>query len=168
MIVAGARDVESLADAAWVYWLLRSVGAQQVAILEPGFAGLEAANAETRRAPRRLRARQTIVSLAGHWRADRADVDAIRDGSTEGALFRPDLEAMLAADTFAAPEGYALQESRAFAVLERLKAYRIAWEAEPVIAVGDDPRHAALAWYYASEVAGIRGVRLFPEPLPGQ
>ena len=54
-----------------------------------------------------------------------------------------------------------------FAVLARLKAVDANWERDPVITFDDTGELSALSWFYASEIAGIRNVRLYPEALAG-
>lgn len=157
IIVPADGSPERLGEAAWVYWLLRSLGARQVALLEPGFEGWLATGQRASRRALRPRARQLLLSMAGDWRAGPEDLIAIRDRRGNGALFRPDPEAFL---SFEDPTS-----DRASAILERLKGYPVGWEAELVISVNEDPRIAALIWFYASEVAGIRNVSLYPAPL---
>ena len=52
-------------------------------------------------------------------------------------------------------------------VLEQLKGANVNWENETVVSFCDTGELGALNWFYASEVSGIRNVKLYPESARG-
>lgn len=160
VVVAAGRNEASIGQAAWVYWLLKSAGARQIAILEAGFEGWEASGAQIATAPGNARTRQIAVTLAEDWTSRTADVAKMDAGDAQGTVLAARPELFL---TDAGGAGGAAG-SRSAEVLEILKGQPVDWERRTVVFTSPDVLSAAAAWFYASEVAGIRNVRLHPSP----
>ena len=52
-------------------------------------------------------------------------------------------------------------------VLERLKGSDVNWETDPIVNFCDTGEIGALNWFYASELSGIKNVKLYPESSHG-
>lgn len=162
VLVAGDADARSVGQAAWVYWLLKSAGADRLGILEPGFAGWQAAGLPVETSPANARERRIAVSFDPRWAAGPDEVAKISSGETPGALLTGD------PGIFLPPPGSDLpSDIRAMEVLDAFKGQPVDWESGPVIFVSRDMLAGVAAWFYASEVAGIRNVRFFPAPGAG-
>ena len=174
--------------AAYVYWILKSLGAQRLAILEGGFAAWNDAGlplAERPVAPRPYRAELT---LARTWYADGSEVAGIADGTIAGALIdaRPAsvvskrstggqsiATTLPGARNVSAPSAYkslvggASTLDGVYDMLDQLKAAPVDWERDPVVSFCETGELGALNWFYASEVAGIANVKLYPDSVRG-
>lgn len=160
VLVPTRRDAASMGEAAWIYWVLKSAGARQIAILEPGFEGWRDAGRPVVQSPASARARQVALTLADDWTAGADDVAKIAAGDIDGAIVtgHPEVFFLDQSTTGATASG------RAAEILEILKGVPVDWERRTVVFVSPDVLSGAAAWFYASEVAGIRNVRLHPEP----
>ncbi len=159
VIVHSAFSDDSFGRAALVYWLLKSAGASRIAILDAGHRGWREAGQPAVPSPSQLRARQVVLDIKEDWVAEQEDVARVTSGEAPGAILEGkgvDLSAL--GTDVSGPE-------RAAIVLEMLKGMPIDWEHETVITVSSNVFEGATAWFFASEVAGIRNVRLYPSDL---
>jgi len=183
VLIHSKPDAFDAGRAAYVYWLLKSAGAERIAILQGGYAAWEAARMPVASLPDTPIPYEATVEMEDSWWASRADVQAIADGSMPGALLdgRPSnlyrkLDALGRALATTLP--YA-QNTSAFdiyrsatrdgriALMSDLKDQPLNWESAPVVSFCNTGELGALNWFYASEVSGIRNVRLFPESTKG-
>lgn len=187
VIIDESGDAMALGRAAYVYWILKSLGAERLAILRDGHKGWVEAVLPVAEQPARLPAYKADVRFADTWLAKYEDVAGIVDGSVRGALLDARTETSYRGKTDGQPRpstlpgalnSSALETTRllieapsveegVLSVLERLKVVRVDWEAAPVVTFCETGELSALNWFYASELSGIRNVRLFPETARG-
>lgn len=188
LLVANNAAPFDTGRAALVYWVLKSAGADRVAILKGGFKAWKKAGLPTTDRPASAKAYVADITLSGKWRADRSDVAAISEGRVAGALLdaRPakiygktgkggqSLATTLpGAGNTSAPlihrtmNAGSTSSDGILEVLDRLKAQSVNWEHAPVVSFCQTGELGALNWFYASEVSGIRNVRLYPESVSG-
>lgn len=172
-------------SAARVYWTLKSAGVEEIAILNGGLAAwTSAGNSLTRDHGSNFASDETF-SFAETWRIDRQGVRAVLDGEREAQLVdaRPEdffraakkHNAAAWAGTFAGAlnivhetwfGGPVLAANRAD-VLARLEAAGIDSEGTEIVSFCNTGHWAATNWFVLSEIAGIEGVKLYPESLVG-
>ncbi|MEM9139669.1 MAG: rhodanese-like domain-containing protein, partial [Pseudomonadota bacterium] len=188
VVVSSSAQPFDFGRAAYVYWVLKSVGARQIGILQGGTsAWIEAGRAVTAQ-PARARPYRASVTLSDAWRAQLSEVDAIARGQSKGALLdaRPSsayLRQSKAKIPLASTLPYAQNRPASFAhntlrtapthqdgvlsMLDQLKSAAVSWETETVVSFCDTGELGALNWFYASEIAGIKNVKLYPESATG-
>ena len=177
----------ALGRAAYVYWILKSLGAERLAILRDGHKGWVEAELPVAQRPASFPAYEADVRFADTWLATYEEVAGIANGSVRGALLdsRPDKfyrrkakgqsqpstlpgalnsSAMEATNTLTKAPSV---EEGVLNVLERLKVVRVDWEAAPVVTFCETGELSALNWFYSSELSGIQNVRLYPESARG-
>ncbi len=187
VIVAAKDHVMHFARGAFVYWILKSAGFTELALLDGGGARWAAEGRAIDYGPAIPEPREVSVELATTWRATPLEVAAIATGQMEGALldgrpagfFRKEQEGgvVVPSTIHGARNLEGMQTHRAamieesglreLEVLDRLKNVDVAWEEIPVINFCSDGTLSAVNWFYASEVAGIANVKLYPESIRG-
>lgn len=176
--------------AAHVYWLLKSMGAERLALLNGGFNGWAAAGLPVAAGPPPAAAAPYAAAYEWRdtWRATAADVAAVIEGRAPGRLLdaRPPtvyrqidrlgqivpttlpgalnapVEAAFRSVTRAQGPGEARQDLDAL-----LRGLGVDWGQVPVISFGATGELAALNWFYSSELLGLPDVRLYPESTRG-
>lgn len=188
VVVSASAAPFDVGRAAYVYWVLKSVGAQQIGILQGGFKAWAEAGRRIASRPGRARAYRVAVTLSDEWRAGIDEVDAIAAGRQKGALLdaRPK-SAVYRQSSAQTPLASTLPlaqsrpaslahstlrqatslEDGVLSILDQLKSAAVAWETETVVSFCDTGELGALNWFYASEIAGIRNVKLYPESATG-
>lgn len=176
--------------AAFVYWQLKSMGAERLALLEGGFAAWTAAGMPVEPGPPPS-ARQPYVAgyeLSDTWRATGQDVAAVIDGDAPGWLLdaRPALvyrqvdrlgqivpttlpgalNAPVETAFRAVTRAGDLAEARQ-SLAAQLGEVAVEWGQAPVISFGATGELAALNWFYASELLGQPDVLLYAESTRG-
>lgn len=189
VIVAASGAPMQAGRAAYVYWMLKSVGATQLAILEGGMAAWRKEDRPVVSSVRRPRPYFARLSFDTTWWADTDEVQAIASGKLSGTLLdarpervyrRPVTEGQQSVPSTLpgaqnSPAPGLLSAMRQendpvlgiYGVLEQLKAAPALWEAETVVSFCDTGELGALNWFFASEVAGIQNVKLYPDSTFG-
>ncbi|QPH53541.1 rhodanese-like domain-containing protein [Pontivivens ytuae] len=187
VIVAAKDHVMHFARGAFVYWILKSAGFTELALLEGGGARWASEGRTIDYGSAVPQPQEVSVTLATTWRATPLEVAAIATGQMEGALldgrpagfFRPEQEGgvVVPSTIHGAQNLEGMQTHRAamieesglreLEVLDRLKNVDVAWEEIPVVNFCSDGTLSAVNWFYASEVAGIANVKLYPESIKG-
>ncbi len=185
VIVHTRDDPMDMGRAAYVYWLLKTAGLQQIGILDGGMKAWTDANLRTEDAPRRRPAQTLRVNLDATWWASTDEVEAIAEGRIAGALIDTRPEGMFAksngdgqplattlpgAVSFSVPKTFSVYKSATdhrISVLDRLKGASVNWENTPVVNFCNTGELGALSWFYASELSGIENVKLYPESSHG-
>ncbi|MBL3561058.1 sulfurtransferase [Rhodovulum sulfidophilum] len=186
VIVHQGSGASDFGAAARVYWTLKSSGVSALAILNGGMAGWNAAGLTVETGPALAPAPSDIeVSFSHDWLATTEDVEAIVAGKAEGTLIDARPEPFWAGNAKhpAAFRPGTLPQSRPLphsGWFEADDPARIAPEAAAGLAAanhlgaGDAPvsfcntgHWAATNWFALSELAGIEGVRLYPESMVG-
>ena len=173
--------------AAIVYWVLKSAGFQNIAILEDGFKAWQAADLPTVDEPTVLPATLVDLEIQTDWWADPMDIFAVASGQIDGAILDARLDGQvrksmetgeplvsmpmaqyvpsswftndLDADNLSAQ---AVQEFR-----ERLEGRGLHLDDEMLISICQTGELSAVSWFYASEIVGIDNVRYYPDALKG-
>ncbi len=174
--------------AAYVYWMLKSAGADQLAILRGGIPAWEKAGLAMAPLPNTASPYDASVAYRDTWRADKLDIYAIATGQREGALLdarphsifkrldrfgKPKASTLLGAQnspvqsTMELLSGYVSAADGVEAVLDHLKSQDIGWTHGPVVSFCSTGELGALNWFYASELANIPDVQLYPESTRG-
>ncbi|MEL7277405.1 MAG: rhodanese-like domain-containing protein [Pseudomonadota bacterium] len=184
-VIVPAKDhVMHFARASYVYWILKSAGFERLGILDGGAQRWERSGFDTAARPVEARSTRTFVTLSDTWRANALEVAAVASGQKEGALldarpegfFRRQKAGVLVPSTLHGAqnlESIKLHKATVneadtdLSILSKLKAQRVDWESVPVINFCSDGTLGAVNWFFASEVAGIQNVKLFPESIRG-
>ncbi|MEM8790558.1 MAG: rhodanese-like domain-containing protein [Pseudomonadota bacterium] len=173
VLVTGTAEPIDAGRAAYVYWVLKSAGVAQVAILHGGQEAWFNAGHQLAPEPRRALGSRLSVSTVDNWHAEDAEIEAISGGSIPGMLLdvraKSDAVSGVAnADTDALHRlmlREASGQDSVFAALGWAKEQRVNWESEPVVGFSETGELAALNWFYLSEVAQIRNVKFYPKAL---
>ena len=189
LIVHGRDTPMKTGAAAVVYWNLKSAGADQIAILRGGYKAWHEADLPVASAPVVPQPYIARIAPGWDWRADELTVYGIATGQLEGHLLdaRPHkmfavfdklgqaLETTLpqAANLPASPIMAALRqeadiEDGVETVLKAFSAFDIDGRQDrQVVTFCHTGELGALNWFYASELAGLPNVKLYPESLKG-
>ncbi|MEM0989079.1 MAG: rhodanese-like domain-containing protein [Pseudomonadota bacterium] len=188
VIASGSAAPMSMGRAAYVYWILKSVGARDIAVLDGGVARWQDEGREMGVALVRTRAYLPELTFDNTWRADTDDVQAIASGAAKGTLLdarpagvfqRRSAQGQSLPSTLPgagnSPVTATLKSMRqesdpvasVYEMLASLKAAPVNWESETVVSFCNTGELGALNWFFASEVAGIQNVKLFPESVVG-
>lgn len=185
VIVHQGRDQTDFGSAARVYWTLKSSGVSPLAILNGGMNAWEAAELPVETGPVTPEPSDVTVSFSDEWMATTADVEAIVAGDQSGALLdaRPQAFWEGNAKHGAAARPGTLPQSRYFThsgwfgsdrpafiepgLVERLTAENGFEKGDELVSFCNTGHWAATNWFALSELAGIDGVRLYPESMVG-
>lgn len=176
LIVHSGLNEVSFAGAAWVYWVMKSSGFRNIAILDGGIRAWKAAGGTVTRKTNVFAPSTTRISFDDTWLARTDDVERIASGKAEGTLLDARVDEVQDTRTISGAMSYAmtrlLQPSRHEALtpldtLEKLKIAPINWQAESVVTFCNNGMQGAATWFMASEVAGIQNVKLYAESLAG-
>lgn len=174
VIVHSGQHSRDFGSAALVYWTLKSVGFNNLTILNGGAEAWRAAGgamADTATAPKPS---GTVVRFVSKWLATRAHVDAVMVGDRRADLLQ--VEAVQAKPTpsidkalrFSAKglvdaRGGKLVNERA--VFMQIKQVDADWHFGDVITFSETSEYAAAGWFLASEIAGIDNVKVFADEM---
>lgn len=166
----------SFAAASWVYWVMKSSGFETVAILDGGIKAWKAEAGAITTAQQTFRPSATRVTFSDEWLATTSEVAEIVEGSEGGALLDARVNQVEDAGTITGALSYAMtsllapSQTEALSpidTLERLKGLDVNWEQENVITFCNNGLQGAATWFMASEIAGIKSVKLYSESLQG-
>lgn len=184
VVVHEGADVSDFGAAARVYWTLKSSGVSQLAILNGGVKAWRLAGLPTTTQPTQPVPSEFELTFSDAWLATTEDVAAIVGGEGEALLLDARPEEFWAGNRAhgAAARPGTLPQSRYFehsgwfsdgpAIVNAEDARRLAEaqgfsEAETLVSFCNTGHWAATNWFALSELAGIEGVRLYPESMVG-
>lgn len=185
VIVHAKGDAFDTGRGAYVYWLLKSAGAQQIALLDGGHKAWVEAGLPLADIPALQRPYEVQIELADTWMATTDDVQQIINGEADGILIdaRPEsiwnkhdksglpvASTLSGASNIPVPVSHSLMRDTnndPLSLLLRLKDQGVNWQNEPVIHFCNTGELAALNWFHASEVSGITNVKLYPDSSHG-
>ncbi|MEM8691949.1 MAG: rhodanese-like domain-containing protein [Pseudomonadota bacterium] len=174
--------------AAFVYWLLKSSGAEQIAILRDGYRGWIDAGLPISPEAVVLAEYEASVTFSRDWRADELDIYGVVTKQIPGQLLdaRPhsmferfDKLGAAIATTLPSAESAPVEPLLTFlsgrveaedgvnAIKAFFYEYGPAGASGPIISFCSSGELGALSWFYASELAGLDNVRLYPESVKG-
>lgn len=173
--------------AAIVYWVLKSAGAQQLAILNGGFKDWQAADLPVTDTHTIKKPTQVDVAYSYEWWADPMDILAVATKQQTGAILDSRLDAQVrrSAETgkpimsmpFAqyipasifsnqlSNENLSTSAKQEFR--DELEGRGIALDSEMLISICQTGELSALSWFYASEIVGIENVHYYPDAIQG-
>ncbi|PTW51086.1 sulfurtransferase [Rhodovulum kholense] len=186
VVVHQGSDPSDFGAAARVYWTLKSSGVSPLAILNGGMTAWSAADLAVETGPALAPAPSDIeVSFSHEWLATTEDVEAIVAGDAPGDLIDARPQSFWAGNAKhpAAARPGTLPQSRYFThsgwfgsdapalikpdlVPELATANGFA-PGDRLVSFCNTGHWAATNWFALSELAGIEGVRLYPESMVG-
>ncbi|MEM6386189.1 MAG: rhodanese-like domain-containing protein [Pseudomonadota bacterium] len=188
-LIVHAKDTPmSTGAGAYVYWLMKSLGGQELAILRGGFEAWEAADGEIAAKPAKPRPYTVDLAFDDTWRASEGDVWQVASQRAPGVLLdaRPhnvynklDSLGKAIATTIpgarnlpAPPLMSALSvefdiQDGVETVIDHYRGKDALGHEGDIITFCHSGTMSALNWFYASELASIENVRLYPESLVG-
>ncbi len=181
------KDQTDFGAAARVYWTLKSAGLSRIAILNGGLAAWKKADLPLSTDTASVAPSDATFTLSGEWMADTAEVEKIVSGETAGVTIdaRPTEFYQGTRKHDAARRGGTLKGAQNLAhttwfegeateilgaedIISRLAKAGQATETEGEIVSFCNTGHwAATNWFVLSELAGIDGVKLYPESMVG-
>lgn len=188
LVVSEASTIYGTGRAAYVYWILKSVGVEELAILRGGFEAWAAADLPVAASPTPTQKTDLDITFDPRWRADELDVYGIATEQFAGTLLdaRPhnvfrrfsqagaavpstlpgasNIPALSVTEVLA---GKISPVEGVEAVLAHLKAHSPQLGQERVVSFCTNGELGALNWFYASELARIENVQLYPESAIG-
>ena len=188
LIVHARSDMMDTGRAAMVYWLLKSTGFETIGILKDGHQGWTDAGLPVAAAPAVPDPYLADLTFSNRWRADEMDVYGIATSQITGFLLDARPQHMFAKfDDAGKPLATTLPNARnapigplmaAFgsevpietavrAVADHLQRHNANWKTGEVITFCQTGELGALSWFYASELAGLDNMLLYPESVAG-
>ncbi len=174
-------------QAAYVYWLIKTAGSEEVAIMAGGFKAWAAADLNIAEEPSVLEPRVVDVAYRDDWWADPMDIFGVATGQRKGAILdaRLDSQVKKSIKTGKAMKSMPLARYIPTSLLApslspkrmsspakdkfraELEARGINLNGDIVISVCQTGELSALSWFYASEIVGIENVQYYPDALQG-
>lgn len=188
VIVHSRPNVMDKGRAALVYWMLKSTGFETIAILQDGFQGWTNADLPVADAPETPDPYLVALTFSDKWRADEVDVYGIATNQIAGFLMDARPQSIFAKqDDAGQPLGTTLPGARnapvrplmsnfsedvsveegVKAVVDHLQRYNADWRTGEVVTFCQTGELGALSWFYASELAGLDNMVLYPESVSG-
>lgn len=168
-------------QSAYVYWLLKSAGVADIAVLDGGFEAWGTSDLPTVQRSAPVRPSPLSVRYSNTWWATKLDVYALASTQVPGTLLDTRPEAYVQSVSATAPvdgdlpfaqvskvmsSDLSIQEGVEI-VTKSVSDQGVLLNKDLVVSFGMTAEAAALSWFYLSEVAGIRNVRLYPESADG-
>lgn len=173
--------------AAMVYWVLKTAGFENIAILEDGTKAWKAAELPMVSSPTVLAPTNVDLTLQTEWWADPMDIFAVTSGQTEGAILDARLDGQVRKSVETGkpmmsmpmaqyvPSSFFTNDLDAENRSEgAVQAFRAKLEDRGLeigegmlISVCQTGELSAVSWFYASEIVGIENVRYYPDALKG-
>ncbi|WP_411892323.1 sulfurtransferase [Yoonia sp. SDW83-1] len=175
VIVHSSAARGNFGSAAWVYWVLKTAGFENIAILNGGVRGWKDMGGEMSTEAVEIVPSQEVITVDQTWLATHEDVDAVINGTSDAQLLdaRPLHQIMSDASiegsfTLNAEELITGDKGMAGDDLEifmRIKDAGLEWQRGEVITYCNNGALAAVDWFMASEIAGIPNVKVYGHSL---
>lgn len=173
--------------AAIVYWILKTAGAEHIAILDGGFKAYQEAGLPISPEATVLDPLQVDLTIQYDWWADPLDIFAVTSGQEDGAILDARLDAQVKKSVETGkplmsmpmaqyiPSSFFTNDLSAKNLTEDAQiAFRSELEERGVdlgtgvlISICQTGELSAVSWFYASEVVGIENVLYYPDALQG-
>lgn len=174
-------------QAAYVYWLIKTAGLDDVAIMAGGFKAWQAADLTIADTPTIREPLVVDVAYRDDWWADPMDIFGVATGQQKGAILdaRLDSQVKKSVKTGKAMKSMPLARYIPTSLLApsltpkrmsspekdkfraELEARGVNLSGDIVISVCQTGELSALSWFYASEIVGIENVQYYPDALQG-
>lgn len=175
VIVHSSAAKGNFGSAAWVYWVLKTAGFEDIAILNGGIRAWRASGGEISTDPVKIQPSYETANLDTTWLATHEDVDAVIAGTSSAQLLdaRPlqqimkeaSIEGSFVMHATDLITGDAGQADDILAVFAKVKEADLNWDYGEVITYCNNGSLAAIDWFMASEIAGIPNVRVYGHSL---
>ena len=186
VVVHQGHNQTDFGSSARVYWTLKSSGFTDLVVLNGGMNAWQDAKRAVETGPMPEVAPSDIeVSFSDEWLATREDVQAIVEGREEArlvdarpeAFWRGEVKHGAAARPGTIPQSQYFTHDRWFGsdepslikpdLVRRLAAENGFTNGDRLVSFCNTGHWAATNWFALSELAGIEGVRLYPESVVG-
>ncbi len=189
VIVHNRAHPMSTGSAAHVYWMLRSLGAEQLAVLRGGFTAWAELGLPVVADPEAARPYDApALAFSAAWRSTDSEIKQMVFGDEPGLLLDARPHKMYSkVDKLGEAIATTIPGARSLPAQPIMKALTGTFDVEDgvetvidfyrdagalgssgdVVAFCHTGELAALNWFYASELAGIQNVKLYPESLKG-
>jgi thiosulfate/3-mercaptopyruvate sulfurtransferase len=186
LVVHQGKDATDFGAAARVYWTLKSAGFKDLAVLNGGYAAWEGAGNTPTTEVVTLAASDITLSWSDEWMMDSDGVEAVVNGTSQAVLldarplefFKAEKKHGAAAEAGTLRGALNLVHSTWFGgdgpivdapqdMLTRIKDIAGENADAPLVSFCNTGHWAATNWFAASELAGIEGVKLYPESMVG-
>ena len=186
VVAYAGTDQTDFGAAARVYWTLKSAGLTEIAILNGGVRSWIAEGKPLSVEPSQAKPSTATFTLAADWMANRAEIAAITSGKADGKLVDARPAEFLKGDkkhpaaakpgTLSGAQGVHFEQffdgaKTQLPASQRVAALAAAAGVEggeaPVVSFCNTGHWAATNWFALSEMAGIDGVKLYPESMVG-
>lgn len=174
-------------QAAYVYWLLKTAGAEKTSILGGGFKSWNAADLTVADAPSVLEPTVVDATYRDDWWADPMDIFGVATGQQKGAILDARLDSQVKKSIKSGKPMKSMPLARYIPTSliaptlsakrltdDEMNNFRAALEGRGVNLTGDliisvcqTGELSALSWFYASEIVGIENVQYYPDALQG-
>ncbi len=180
------RDTTDFGAAARVYWTLKSAGLTEIAILNGGIGSWTAAGQALGTAPATAKRSAASFALSDQWMITREGVQDVLAGARQSTMIdaRPAAFWQGQAKHPAASRAGTLENSlnithdswfpgsqteltAADRVIEIAKGAGYAADGKELVSFCNTGHWAATNWFALSELAGVEGVKLYPESMVG-
>ena len=182
VIVHQGKDETDFGAAARVYWTLKSLGVSELAILNGGMRGWEAAKLPVTVDTHSAIRSDAQFTFADTWLATTDDVRAVVEGKTQAKLvdarpesfWRGENAHAAAAKPGTLPQSEYFTHSRWFSsdptLIDAAGAKALAeangyGAGDNLVSFCNTGHWAATNWFALSELAGIEGVKLYPDSM---
>ena len=175
VIVHSSAAKGNFGSAAFVYWMLKSAGFRNMAILNGGIAGWTEMGGAMETTVTPIEPSDVAVTLDTTWLATHSDVDAVLDGTSQAQLLdaRPihqiaenaslDGSFQLHAGELVSGAGATAGSDQS--IFMRIKQADLDWQYTDIITYCNNGALAAVDWFMASEIAEIPNVRIYAHSL---
>ncbi len=188
VIVHTKPTVMDKGRAALVYWMLKSTGFDTLAILQDGYEAWTDAGLPVAATPAAPAAYEAELLFSPAWRADKVDVYGVATSQIAGFLLdaRPakmfskvdddgnpaltTLPRAQSAPVLSLMDSFGPDvpiETGVAAVTAHLESHNADWRTGDVVMFCQTGELSALSWFYASELAGMDNILLYPESVAG-
>ncbi|WP_112323853.1 sulfurtransferase [Oceanibium sediminis] len=186
LVVHEGRNATDFGAAARVYWTLKSAGFGDLAVLNGGYTAWEAAGNKGETGPVTPEPSDITLSWSYEWMMGADDVQAVVNGRSEAVLidarplefFKGEAKHGAAAEAGTLKGALNIVHSTWFGgdgpivdapedMLARVRALAAENADAPLVSFCNTGHWAATNWFAASELAGIEGVKLYPESMVG-
>ena len=187
IIVNHQGNAYQTGQAAYIYWILKAAGMEQLAILRGGFNAWKKSDMPVAYRSAAVQPYRARVTYRDNWWADQIDVFSIATDQVPGALLdaRPHAffdrlkKAGKTATTLPSAEHLPLSSMAALlsgdvdvaegvrVVTQSVRDKGVLLNKDLVVSFCHTGEFAALNWFYLSELAGVGNVRLYPESAKG-
>lgn len=189
IVIVGHDDTASaMARAAYVYWVLASLGADELAILNGGYKAWDAAGLPVVTKTRDTTPYTAKLTFGDAYLASDYEIYGIAmmqmdgrllDVRPRGVVNRFDSQGRPIPTTLPGAQNVPVaalaaevanmhdRDRSAKTILSHLRGHKVAAKSGPIVSFSSTGELAALNWFFASQIAGLPDVRVYAEGVGG-